>query len=49
MKFIIAYPRQQHSFRMSTALKRTGVLYKYLTTIYNHMGLFTSRILKIVI
>lgn len=45
MKFIIAHPGQQHSFRTATALKRTGLLYKYLTTVYGRVGSFTSRIL----
>ncbi len=45
MKFIIAHPGQQHSFRTATALKRTGLLYKYLTTVYDRVGSFTSRIL----
>lgn len=33
MKFIIAHPRQKHSFRTETALKLAGMLYKYLTAI----------------
>lgn len=45
MRFIIAHPGQQHSFRTATALKRTGSLYKYLTTVYDRVGSFTSRIL----
>ena len=45
MKFIIAHPGQQHSFRTATALKRTGLLYKYLTTVYDRVGSLTSRIL----
>lgn len=44
MKFIIAHPGQQHSFRTATALKRTGLLYKYLTTVYDRTGAYTSRI-----
>lgn len=45
MKFILAHPAQQHSFRTATALKRTGLLYKYLTTVYDRTGSYTSRIL----
>lgn len=45
MKFIIAHPGQQHSFRTATALKRAGMLYKYLTTVYDRVGSFTSRVL----
>lgn len=45
MKFIIAHPGQQHSFRTATALKRAGLLHKYLTTVYDRIGSYTSRIL----
>lgn len=45
MKFIIAHPGQQHSFRTATALKRAGLLHKYLTTVYDRTGSWTSRIL----
>lgn len=34
-KIIVAHPGRQHSFRLATALKQQGILYKYLTTIYN--------------
>lgn len=45
MKFIIAHPGQQHSFRTATALKRAGLLHKYLTMVYDRAGSCTSRIL----
>lgn len=45
MKFIIAHPGQQHSFRTATALKRAGLLQKYLTTVYVRKGTWTLRIL----
>lgn len=45
MKFIIAHPGQQHSFRTATALKRVGLLFKYITTVYDGTGSWTSRIL----
>lgn len=45
MKFIIAHPGQQHSFRTATALKRTGLLYRYLTSVYAKKGSWTLRIL----
>lgn len=45
MKFVIAHPGQQHSFRTATALKQSGLLFKYITTVYNRSGSWTSRIL----
>lgn len=45
MKFIIAHPGQQHSFRAATALKRSGLLYKYITTVYDRPRSWTSRLL----
>lgn len=33
-KIIVAHPGRQHSFRLATALKQRGILYKYLTTVY---------------
>lgn len=45
MKFIIAHPGQQHSFRTATALKRAGLLFKYITTVYGRTGSWTLRIL----
>lgn len=45
IKFIIAHPGQQHSFRTATALKRTDLLFRYITTVYDRTGSWTSRIL----
>lgn len=45
MKIIVAHPGQQHSFRTATALKRSGLLYKYLTTVYDRGRSCTSIIL----
>ena len=33
-KIIVAHPGKQHSFRLATALKKKGILFKYLTTVY---------------
>lgn len=35
MKVIVAHPGKQHSYRLATAVKKNGDLYKYITTIYN--------------
>lgn len=35
MKIIVAHPGKQHSYRLATAVKKNGDLYKYITTIYN--------------
>lgn len=45
IRIIVAHPGQQHSFRTATALKRTGMLYKYMTTVYDRKGSMTSWIL----
>lgn len=37
-KVIVAHPGRQHSFRVATALKKSGMLYKYATTVYNKEG-----------
>lgn len=35
MKVILAHPGQQHSFKVATALKQSGYLYKYFTAVYD--------------
>lgn len=50
-KIIVAHPGRQHSYRLATALKKSGDLYCYITTIYckGKRSLLTqvaSRILK---
>lgn len=35
MRIVVAHPLQQHSYRLATALKRKGILYKYITPVYN--------------
>lgn len=49
MKIIVAHPAQQHSYRLATALKKAGMLEKYVTTVYYKHGSLTqitSKILK---
>ena len=35
MKVIVAHPGRQHSFRLASALKKAGMLDRYVTTIYD--------------
>lgn len=34
-RIIVAHPGRQHSYRLASALKKNGMLYKYVTTVYN--------------
>ena len=48
-KVIVAHPFQQHSFHTAAAFKKTGNLFKYITTVYqkrNSITAFLSRFLK---
>lgn len=33
---IVAHPGRQHSFRVAKALKEGGLLFRYVTTVYNN-------------
>lgn len=46
LKVLIAHPGRQHSFRTATALKKAGLLDKYVTTVYYKDGNLTSLVLK---
>lgn len=46
MKIIVAHPAQQHSYRTAAALKQEGMLYKYITTVYNKPFSLTSLCTK---
>ncbi len=46
MKVIVAHPGRQHSFRVAKALKESGLLYKYATTVYNKDNSLLMRITK---
>ena len=48
-KIIVAHPGRQHSFRVATALKKHGMLYKYATTVYNKDSSLWVRIAKILL
>lgn len=45
-KVIVAHPGKQHSFRLASALKKNGMLCKYVTTIYDEESSFMMKILK---
>lgn len=47
MKIIVAHPERQHSFFTATALEQEGMLFKYITTVYNKPGSLTSRLGKL--
>lgn len=46
-KIIVAHPGRQHSFRVATALKKSGMLYKYATTVYNKDSSLLMRLTKL--
>lgn len=43
-KVIIAHVSKQHSFHTAIALKRQGILHKYVTTVYDKPNSFTDRV-----
>jgi glycosyltransferase involved in cell wall biosynthesis len=45
-KVIVAHPERQHSFQLATALKKSGMLYKYVTTVYDKPSSFLMRLVK---
>ncbi len=47
MKIIVAHPGRQHSFRVAKALKDSGMLYKYVTTVYNKDNSVLMRLTKL--
>lgn len=46
-KVIVAHPGRQHSFRVATALKKQGMLFKYATTVYNKDNSLLMRLTKL--
>lgn len=46
-KIVVAHPEQQHSFRVAEALRKEGLLYKYITTVYNKDDSFLMRLAKL--
>ena len=45
-RVVVAHPGRQHSFELATALKKKGVLYKYITTVYDKEKSLTAIIKK---
>lgn len=46
MRVIVAHPSKQHSYRLATALKRKGYLYRYITSVYDKKGSLFSYFKK---
>lgn len=47
MKIIVAHPGRQHSFRLASALKKAGLLDKYITTVYDKENSTLMKFVKI--
>lgn len=43
MKVLLVHPGKQHSFETARALKDAGILYKYVTTVYDAHGSLTNK------
>jgi glycosyltransferase involved in cell wall biosynthesis len=48
-KIIIAHPGRQHSYRLASALKKNGHLFKYITTVYNKDSSLLMKIGKLIL
>lgn len=48
MKIVVIHPGKQHSFQLATALKKHGLLCKYITSVYYRKGSLTYYLQKIV-
>ena len=46
-KIIVAHPERQHSFHLASAMKKAGMLDKYITTIYDRPQSLTNKVKKI--
>lgn len=46
-KIIVAHPDKQHSFRLATAIKRKGLLFKYITTVYDKPSSLTRKVIGV--
>lgn len=49
LRVIVAHPGRQHSYRVATALKESGLLYKYVTTVYDKEDSFVMKLVKLLI
>ena len=48
-KVIVAHPGRQHSFRLASALKKEGILFRYITTVYDKESSWIMKITKRII
>ena len=48
-KVIVAHPGRQHSYRLSSALKKHGNLFKYITTVYNKESSLLMTMAKLIL
>ena len=48
-RIIVAHPGKQHSYYVATALKHRGMLYKYITTVYDKPTSLAMRLVKLLI
>lgn len=46
-KVIVAHPEKQHSFQLAAGLKKGGMLFKYITSIYDRPQSITNKIKKV--
>lgn len=46
MKIAVIHPGKQHSFQLATALHKRGLLWKYITSVYDRSFSLTSILLK---
>lgn len=44
MKVIVAHPGRQHSLQTALAMKENGILFKYMTTVYDKPGTILSKV-----
>ena len=48
-KILLVHPGTQHSFRVATALKEAGMLYKFVTTVYDKEDSLLMKFTKLFI
>ena len=46
MRIIVAHPGRQHSYRLASALKKSGDLLFYVTTVYDKKGALLLSLAK---
>jgi glycosyltransferase involved in cell wall biosynthesis len=46
-KILLAHPGRQHSFRVAKALKENGLLFRYVTTVYNKENSLLMRFIRL--